>query len=98
MLSAFKVSKKNSVTSSFLKPVLPLLPESMPQIDKANKASYITMELKSHAAGSRTGTGHYKKALPLFDEGTPQQWIDTQRDILEVWTQNNMTTSADRSR
>ena len=96
MLSAFKIPKKSFVASSFLKPVLPLLPETLPRTDKAHKAKYITMELKCQATGGRSSTGTYKKSIAYFEEGTPQEWIDTQRDILEVWTQNNVTTPADR--
>ena len=95
MLSAYKIPKK-SVVTSFLKPVLPLLSESLSKFDQANKATYITMELKSQAAEGRHSTGLYKKNLALFDEGSPQEWIDTQRDLMEVWTQNGITAPADR--
>jgi hypothetical protein len=79
--------------TSFLKPVLPLVPEVTPKSDDSQR-SVITMELKSQAgvAGSAT----YKKKIALFDEGTPQEWIDTQRDILEVWKQNNIVAPEDR--
>lgn len=50
------------------------------------------MELRSGASGS----GNYKKYLPLFDEGTPQEWIDIQKDFQELWTQNGMKTPADK--
>src|SRR5687767_2760744 len=86
MLSA-KIPKKKSVSASFLKPVLPLLPEALPKSEE-NKSSFITMELKSQAGVAASGT--YKKHLALFDEGTPQQWIDTQMDLLEVITQNGI--------
>ena len=41
-------------------------------------------------------SGTYKKHIVLFNEGTPQQWIDAQRDIAEVWKQNNITQPDDR--
>ena len=71
MLSAFKIPKKGFVASSFLKPVLPLLPETLPRIDKAHKAKYITMELNCQATGGRSSTGIYKKSIAYFEEGTP---------------------------
>ena len=82
-----KIQKKKPVSASFLKPVLPLLPETLPKSEE-NKSSFITMELKSQAVVAAAGT--YKKHSALFDEGTPQQWIDTQKDLLEVITQNGI--------
>ena len=52
------------------------------------------MDLKSQAGVAASGS--YKNYLALFDEGSPQEWIDTQRDILEVWIQNSITASVDR--
>ena len=86
MLSA-RIPRKNPMSSSFLKPVLPLLPEVLPKTEE-NKKLFITMELKNQAG--KTTTGSYKKHLALFDGGTPQQGIDTYKDILEVWTQNSI--------
>ena len=84
-----KIPKK----TSFLKPVLPLVPEEATKTED-DKSNTITMELKSQAGKSSGGT--YKKHITLFDEGTPQEWIDTQRDIAEVWKQNNITQADDR--
>src|SRR5687767_15315146 len=81
-----KIPQK-TVSASFLKPVLPLLPEALPKSEEI-KSSFITMELKSQAGVA--GSGTYKKHLALFDEGTPQQWINTQMDLLEVITQNGI--------
>ena len=78
---------------SFLKPVLPLVPEEVDKTEET-KSKFVTMELKSQA-GATTG-GTYKKLIALFKEGTPQEWIDIQRDIAEVWTQNSITQAADR--
>ena len=94
MLSA-RIPRKNPVSSSvsFLQPVLPLLPGVLPKTDE-NKKLFITMELKNQVG--KTTAGSYKKHLALFDEGTPQQWIDTYKDILEVWTQNSIDGPIDR--
>lgn len=32
----------------------------------------------------------------MFDEGAPQEWVNTQRDILEVRTQNSLNAPDDR--
>src|SRR5688500_17766815 len=78
---------------SFLKPVLPLVPEEATKTEE-NKSKFVTMELKSQAGTSTGGT--YKKHIVLFNEGTPQEWIDAQRDIAEVWKQNHITQPDDR--
>ena len=92
MLSAFKIPKKNSVSTSIFKPVLPLLPEVLSNVADKEKSGYITMELSS-AAG---GVGKYKKHLAYFDDGSPQEWITFQKDMTEVWTQNGITTPEGR--
>ena len=71
MLTA-KYHKKNSVSSIF-KPVLPLVPESFPKTD-TDKALYISMDLKNQAGVDTSGI--YRKNIPLFEEGTPQDWIN----------------------
>ena len=73
---------------SFLEPVLPLVPEEATKTEE-NKYKFVTMELKSQAGLSSGGT--YKKHISFFNEGTPQEWIDTQRDNAGVWKQNNIT-------
>src|SRR5919112_1015040 len=92
MLSAFKIPKKHSVSASIFKPVLPLLPVSSSNVSDKEKSDYITMELSSGA----DGTGKYKKHLAHFDENTPQEWIDTQKAMVEVWTQNKVASPASR--
>ena len=71
MLSAFKITKKQSVPASMFKLILPLLPEPSSNAVDKEKSDYITMELIS----GPDGTGKYKK-LAHYDEGTPQEWID----------------------
>ena len=93
MLTA-RIPKKKPSSPSFLKPVLPLVPEVLPKPED-QKSNFISMDLKSKAGGAATSPT-YKKYIALFDEGTPQEWIDTQRDILEVWTQNSITVPVDK--
>ena len=52
MLSAFKIPKKNSVSFSIFKPVLPLLPEVLSNVADKEKSGYITMELSTAAGGA----------------------------------------------
>ncbi len=92
MLSAFKIPKKNSVSFSIFKPVLPLLPEVLSNVADKEKSGYITMEL-STAAG---GAGKYNKHLAYFDDGSPQEWITFQKDMAEVWAQNGITSPDNR--
>ena len=69
------------------------MPEEATKTEE-DKSKFVTMELKSQAGSTSGGT--YKKHIVLFSEGTPQQWIDAQRDIAEVWKQNNITQPEDR--
>jgi hypothetical protein len=40
----------------------------------------------------------YKKYVGKFEEGTPQDWIDLLKDLLDnIWTQNLMTGGTDRA-
>jgi hypothetical protein len=65
-----------------LQPVLPLLPEVLPTKDQ-DKAKFISFELKSRA-GQPAGWTTYKKFVCVFQEGTPQQWIDLIGDLEEI--------------
>jgi hypothetical protein len=78
-----------------LQPVLPLLPEVLPTKDQ-DKAKFISFELKSRA-GQPAGSTTYKKFVCVFEEGTPQQWIDLIRDVEEIWTQNTVNGPTDRT-
>ena len=89
------LQKETPVSASLFDPTLPLVPEVSSKKADENKTSYIVMELKAQAGRPAT-SGKYKKNLALFDEGSPQEWIDTQRDILEVWTQNSIITPVGR--
>jgi hypothetical protein len=78
-----------------LQPVLPLLPEVLSTKDQ-DKAKFISFELKSRA-GQPSGSTTYKKFVRVFEEGTPQQWIDLIRDVEEIWTQNSVNGLSDRT-
>ena len=78
-----------------LQPVLPLVPEKLPSTDE-EKALFISFELKTRVGQPADGT-KYKKYVRKFEEGTPQQWIDLQRDMTEIWTQNSINGGTDRA-
>src|SRR6476620_11008692 len=92
MLSFFKIPKKNSVASSIFKPVLPLLPKILSDVADQQKSNHIIMDLSPGLSGA----GKYKKYIPQFDDGTPQAWIDLEKDITETWTQNKIFSPTDR--
>jgi len=86
--------KKYSKPSS-LKPILPLLPEVVPSREE-DKKKFVSFELKARA-GQPAGSTTYKKHVRVFEEDTPQLWIDLVRDIEEIWTQNSVAGPTDRT-
>jgi hypothetical protein len=80
---------------STLQPVLPLLPEVLLTKDQ-DKSKFINFELKSRA-GQPAGSTTYKKFVGVFEEGSPQQWINLIRDLEEIWTQNSVNGPSDRT-
>jgi hypothetical protein len=80
---------------STLQPVLPLLPEVLPTKDQ-DKSKFFNFELKSRA-GQPAGSTTYKKFVRVFEEGSPQQWINLIRDLEEIWTQNSVNGPSDRT-
>ena len=78
-----------------LAPVLPLVPIELPSVDK-DKSMFLVFELKTRV-GQPADSTKYKKYVRKFEEGTPQQWIDTLKDLDEIWTQNSMTGGTDRA-
>jgi hypothetical protein len=93
-----KTHQENSVfkTNHFLLLpfVLPLVPVVVPD-DEKKKIKLIQFELKLRA-GAPTGSSNYKKQVPTFEEGTPQEWLETLRDFEEIWKQNSMNGPSDR--
>jgi hypothetical protein len=80
---------------STLQPVLPLVPEVLPTIEQ-DKSKFVTFELKVRA-GQPVGSTMYKKFVRVFEEGTPQQWIELVGAIQEIWTQNSVNGPTDRT-
>jgi len=78
-----------------LQPVLALVPEVLPTKEQ-DRSKFITFELKVRA-GTPANANTYKKYVRVFEEGTPQQWIDLLLDLEEIWTQNGVNGPADRT-
>ena len=72
-------------------PVIPLVREK-PEDPEDDKSKYITMEVKNKVGGKTT----YKMFVRIFEEGTPQQWLDLLQDIKLIWTQNSVDKAGDR--
>jgi hypothetical protein len=61
-----------------------------------DKGKYITFELKTRV-GQPSDATKYKKHVRIFEEGSPQEWIDLLKDLDEIWTQNSMSGGTDRA-
>jgi hypothetical protein len=93
MLSA-RIPKKNPAPNT-LKPVLPLIIEKSKSV-KDDKSRFITIELRARV-NAPASSATYKKYINKFEEGSAQEWIDLQRGIQEIWTQNSITRGTDRA-
>ena len=77
-----------------LKPVLPLIPEVL-ESSEDNKSKFISLDVKTRAGGPAANNTH-KKYVRIFDEGSPQQWIDLLQEVRLIWTQNSTNGPQDR--
>jgi hypothetical protein len=48
-------------------------------------------------AGTGVGTPSYKKHMRTFDEGTPQEWMESLAGLREIWQQNTVNGAHDRA-
>ena len=96
VFQAGKFSKGGS-KSPAVKPILPLVPEKADEDAKVHKDKFIVMELKTKPGSAAASTSTHKKSVKLFEEGTPQDWIDVLDAIHEIWEQNNITSASNRS-
>ena len=74
-----------------VKPIIPLEVEK-PEDPDDDKSKFVSMEVKNRVDGKTT----YKMHLRLFEEGSPQQWLELLHDIRIVWTQNGLNKANDR--
>ena len=73
---------------------LPLVPLKLLAGEEKEKAKYITFELKI-CMGMGAGASTYKNYLRMFDEETPQEWMDVIHGIKEIWKQNSVNALTD---
>jgi hypothetical protein len=88
------LTNKKTFHSAFFKPILPLVPVPISDEDK-KKTKSIQFDLKLRA-GTPAGASSYKKHVPVFEEGTPQEWLDLIQDFQEIWKQNTVNGPHDR--
>ena len=74
-----------------VKPIIPLEVEK-PEDPDDDKSKFVSMEVKNRVDGKTT----FKMHLRLFEEGSPQQWLDLLHDVKIVWTQNGLNKPNDR--
>lgn len=73
-----------------LKPCIPLVDTTPIDVDKTQLVTY---SLKIRPGGANDHT--YKKTVRLFAEGSVTEWIETIRDIHEIWKQNSINGAHD---
>ena len=75
--------------------MLPLVRETTASAEE-ERGKCISFLLKLCVGQPDAGT-KYKKYVRMFEEGSPQMWIDLVKDVKEIWTQNSMAGGADRA-
>ena len=68
--------------SGSLQPVLPLVPIKIESVDKG-KGTFLVFKLNTQT-GQAAMSMKDKKYICKFEEGTPQEWIDLMRDVMEI--------------
>ena len=91
----FRLNEIRKTAQQRIQPMLSLVPEVPVKISN-DKSKFITFELKV-CAGQPAGSTNYKKYVQVFEEGSPQQWIELMQDLQEVWTQNSINGPSDRT-
>ena len=81
---------------AWLLPVIPLENVTANKSTKEDSRIYVSMYLKARAGSGDSGET-YKKRFFLFDDGTPQEWVDVLEDLDELWRQNSVVNGPDRA-
>ena len=79
-----------------LKPILPLIPEVLTTQDE-DKSKFVTFEVKTKAGGNNRSTNTHKRSLRMFEEGSPQQWLELIEEVRRIWTQNSTNEGFDQA-
>jgi len=95
MLSIGSKIPKTKTRGGTLQPIIPLIPVKI-EDDEKDKSKFITFKLKARV-GSAASDTKYKKYCRMFDDGTPQKWVELVHDVEEIWTQNSITRGSDRA-
>jgi hypothetical protein len=74
-----------------VKPIIPLEVEK-PEDPDDDKSKFVSMEVKNRVDEKTS----FKMHLKVFEEGSPQQWLDLLHDVKIVWTQNGLNKAKDR--
>ncbi len=89
------LNKSKTNKASPIQPILPLI-RTAHKKDEEDKSCYITFEIKARAGAPATSQS-YKKAMRLFEEGTPEEWMEVLSGVKDLWRQNSITGPANRS-
>jgi hypothetical protein len=89
------IKRNQQYKTSGMQPILPLVPERS-VTDSKDKTTFITFDLKVRA-GAGAGASSYKKHMRTFDEGTPQEWMESLTGLREIWQQNTVNGAHDRA-
>jgi hypothetical protein len=80
------IKRNQQYKTSCMQLILPLVPKSL-ESDNKDKTIFITFDWKV-CVGTGAGTPSYKKHMRTFDEGTPQEWMESLTGLREIWQQN----------
>ncbi len=89
------LNKSKINKASPIQPILPLI-QTLHEKDDKDKSQYITFKIKARAGAPATSQS-YKKAMRLFEEGTPEEWMEVLSGVKDLWHQNSITGPADSS-
>jgi hypothetical protein len=89
------IKRNQQYKTSGMQPILPLVPERL-ELDNKDKTTFITFDLKVRA-GTGAGTPSYMKHMRTFNEGTPQEWMESLTGLCEIWQQNSVNSAYDRA-
>src|SRR6056300_967976 len=95
MLTAHSKMSRTPASKPGCYPILPLIPEKLSVEDEKDRWKYLKFYLKSRA-GSPENSNKYEKSGKIFEEGTPQEWIELMVAVEEIWKQNSISGGADR--
>ena len=62
----------------------------------SDPSRYVEMMLKCKAGALPENSQKYKKKFKIFEEGSPQEYVDVREAIAEIWRQNSIVNAEDR--